>query len=80
MKQIIITLGLVGLFTGALFANDNQTKNLWAMGPARIRLQVASCPTLACAKKEIDRLKAFNIQVQYTIREDRSKKNGTSFI
>jgi hypothetical protein len=74
MKKMIITLGLAALFIEALFFMDCQNKNLWAVGSPRILLQVASCSTLACAKKEIDRLNGVNIQAQYTTREDRSKK------
>jgi hypothetical protein len=74
MKKIIVTIGLSALFMGALFSIDSRTKNLWAVGSNRVLLQVASCSTLVCAKRKIDRLNGANIQAQYTIRKDRSKK------
>jgi hypothetical protein len=74
MKKIIITFELAALFMGAIFSIDSRIKNIWAVDSTRILLQVASCSTLACAKKEIDRLTDAKIQAQYTIREDRSKK------
>jgi hypothetical protein len=74
MKKIILTIGLAALFMEALLPIDSRTTNLLAAGSTRVCLQVASCSTLACAKKEIDRLNGTNIQAQYTIREDRSNK------
>ncbi len=75
-EKMVIRLGLTALILGGLFLIDSRTRNLWAVGtsPSRVLLQVASCPTLACAEKEIDRLSGANIRAQYTTRENRSKK------
>lgn len=74
MKHFLITWTLIGLFFGDPFFQAIPAKNLWAGETTQFLVQVASCSTLTTARKEIERLKKFNLEAQYTIREDRSKK------
>lgn len=74
MKRSLITWTLIGLIFGDPFFQVIPTKNLWAEEGTQFLVQLASCSTLTTARKEIERLKKFNLEAQYTIREDRSKK------
>lgn len=68
------------VYVGPIFPEETKEKNpaLSKEAPSlpsfSFRLQVASLPTEAGARRETERLKAFSIKAKYTLREDASKK------
>ena len=73
MKHNLLILTLAGLISGSLFVLRDSNR-LWAQESTRFALQVSAFSTIAAAQKEIERLKSFKINAQYTTKEDRNRK------